>query len=281
MYRFLLKPKWIAFHLLCIALVVLMVNLGFWQLHRLESRKDFNAQVTERAGQPAAPFDQVVPAGVDPADVEWRHVLVGGEYLADEQLIEINRGQGGQVGVNLVTPLRFADGSTLLVNRGFVASPDLTAATAPAPPAGSIEIEGRVRVSEERSFGGFTEPSGQLTEIQRIDIPRLTEQLPAPVQPVYIDLIAAKPAQDASIIPVPEPELGEGPHLSYMLQWWFFALCVVIGWVLAVRRSAKQHQRDRDKALSEGVGAAAADSPLPSDDAPTTAPIGTPGSSLD
>ena len=33
-YRKLLTPRWIAGHLLALALIVLFVNLGFWQLSR-------------------------------------------------------------------------------------------------------------------------------------------------------------------------------------------------------------------------------------------------------
>ena len=43
MYRFLLRPKWIGFHLLVVAAIVTMVNLGFWQLRRLDERQAFNA----------------------------------------------------------------------------------------------------------------------------------------------------------------------------------------------------------------------------------------------
>ena len=33
------------------------------------------------------------------------------------------------------------------------------------------------------------------------------------------------------------PTLDEGPHLSYTIQWFIFSICVIVGWVLAVRRS--------------------------------------------
>ena len=55
-YRFLFSPKWLAFHLLVVVLIVTMVNLAFWQLRRLDERRDFNAQVRANANQPLMPI---------------------------------------------------------------------------------------------------------------------------------------------------------------------------------------------------------------------------------
>ena len=60
MYRFAFRPKWLAFHLAVIVLVVLMVNLGIWQLHRLQDRRAFNDAVRTRSAMPVAEFDQIV-----------------------------------------------------------------------------------------------------------------------------------------------------------------------------------------------------------------------------
>ncbi|MSX34916.1 MAG: SURF1 family protein, partial [Actinobacteria bacterium] len=43
MYRFLLKPRWILSHLFVLVVVVTMINLGFWQVNRLDERKAANA----------------------------------------------------------------------------------------------------------------------------------------------------------------------------------------------------------------------------------------------
>ncbi len=246
-FRFLFKPKWIAFHLLVIVMIVLMVNLGFWQKHRLESRREFNAEVRARSAEPIVPIEAIVaaspggsPQGIVPADVQWRTITAMGTYLRDEQVLIVNRSQGGATGVNVVTPLQLADGQLVLINRGFV--PD--ASDVPLPATGEVTVTGRLRATQQRSLGGLTEPDGRLTELFRVDIPRLAEQLPGPVLPVYVDLLAAEPAQGAIPIPLPDPELGEGSHLSYMVQWWIFSICVAVGWVFAVRRSILQRQRD-------------------------------------
>lgn len=241
MYRFLLRPKWLGFHLLVIGMIVLMINLGLWQKHRLDERREFNAEVRARATEPIVPIEDVVIDGVDPDDVQWRTVTATGTYLADEQVIVVNRSQDGFSGVNAVTPLQLADGRLVLVNRGFVPS----TFDVPAPTTGEVVVTGRLRETQERSIGGLTEGAGELREVFRIDIPRLAEQLPAEVLPVYVDVLEASPAQGDLPIPLPDPDLSEGPHLSYMVQWWIFAGFVALGWVLAVRRSIRQHRRDR------------------------------------
>ena len=266
MYRFVLRPKWLLFHLLVLTLVVLMVNLGFWQLHRLQDRREFNDEVRTRSTMPVAEFDQVVTdqvATVDDADrIEWRPVRLEGTYLADEQVTIINRAQAGQVGQNVVTPLQVADGTLVLVNRGFVPQTD----PVPPPPAEPVTITGRVRATEQRRFGGLTDAGdGDLTELQRLDIERLAEQLPGPVAPVYIDLLTSDPSSTSDPVPLPDPELDEGPHRSYMVQWFIFSICAIVGWVLAIRRSARRR-------LNAATVPAPADSPAPVVDEPTTAP---------
>jgi cytochrome oxidase assembly protein ShyY1 len=240
MYRFLLRPKWIGFHLLVVAGIVAMVNLGFWQLRRLDQRRDFNAKVEARGELPPEPLDDVLASG-PPDEIEWRIVTVTGRYLRDEQFLVVNRSQHGRAGDNVVTPMSLDDGRTLIVNRGFV---PLTLEASPAPD-GAVEVVGRIRQSQERRTGQLSDPTeGELAEVQRLDIPRVAPQLPGEVIPVYIDLLTSEPPEPAGLPePVVRPPLGEGPHLSYAVQWFIFSVCVAIGWVLAVRRSGATRRR--------------------------------------
>ena len=245
MYRFLLRPVWIAFHLIVIAAVLAMIGLGFWQLRRLDERKDFNQAVTERNEAAPVPLAELLaePDFV-PSDYEWRQVTVTGTWL-DPQVLVFNRTQRGIAGDNVLTALATRDDAgelVVLVNRGFVALGD------EVPDASQAEtaVLGRIRANQSRRRGGLTDSSGEddepVTEVRRVELERLAPQYAnggaVAVAPVYVDLIETVPAvQPADPIPVPAPELGEGNHLSYAFQWFIFAVCVVIGWVLAVRRS--------------------------------------------
>ena len=234
MNRFLFRPRWIAFHLLCIAGVVAMVMLSFWQFDRLAERKDFNRDVRSRSDAPVVDVSSLDLA--DPSSVEWRAVRASGSYLPTEQILVLNRSQDGRAGVNVVTPLRLEDGRIVAVTRGFIG----LAETPPAAPTGAVEVVGVLRASEKRRAGQPTETEGRLTEMFRLDLDRLDEQVDGDLLDVSISMIASDPSDDSILRPVPPPTLGEGSHLSYAIQWLIFASCVVIGWTLAVRRSIKR-----------------------------------------
>ncbi len=279
MYRFLFRPLWIGFHLLVLGAVVLMVNLGFWQLRRLDERQQFNDKVEERIAEPAVPVEELLgDPGLDPDAAEWRTVSATGTYLPDQVLV-FNRSQNGVAGDNVLTPLVLGDGTVLLVNRGFVR----LAVDTPAPPAGEVNVLGLVRPSEERRRGQLTDSNeGAITEVRRVDIDRIAPQLPGEVAPFYVDLReSAPPIGDGDPLPVPLPELDSGPHLSYAIQWFIFSLAVVVGWVLAVRRSIGTHRRAAAKLTDGAGGPDEPDSRPPAAAGAPTAPTGTAASSPD
>lgn len=269
MYRFLLRPRWLLFHLIVVAGIVGMILLAFWQLDRLAERKDFNTQVRERSQEAPVELSSMLrdlEAGALTEDeAEWRVVTTSGTYLPD-QIVEFNNSQGGRAGENVLTPLQTDDGATVLVNRGFVPLGQET----PAAPATEVDIVGFVRPSEVRERGDLTDADDgePVTEVRRIDVPRIARQLPGEVAPVFIQLTGSEPPIEATDpAPVVLPELDSGPHLSYAIQWFIFALAVAVGWVLAVRRSLSV----RAAALT----AASTDSPSPADDAAPSPHVGT------
>ena len=231
MYRFLFRPKWIGFHLLCIFGVVLMVYLSLWQFHRLDERKTFNSEVRERSSQSVVDVSTLDVS--DPAAVQWRPAGAKGMYLADEQVLILNRSQGGVAGMNVLTPLQLADGRAVIINRGFIA----LSATPPPAPAGVVKVVGVLRSTEERSTGQAREASGELTEFFRLDIDRLQQQIEPELLAVALVAEVSEPADSSTLLPVSPPELSEGSHLSYAIQWLIFSTAVIVGWVLAVRKS--------------------------------------------
>ena len=101
------------------------------------------------------------------------------------------------------------------------------------------EVIGRLRNSELRRTGQPADIGTKfLTEIRRVDIDVLRQQFDASVLPMYIEQLESTPADASSLEPIVAPSLDEGPHLSYTIQWFIFSVCVLVGWVLAVRRSA-------------------------------------------
>ena len=263
---FLLSPKWIAFHVLVFGSIAIMIWLAFWQLRRLDERQAFNATVTERIDEPPVPFDELLPlARTDPEAVEWRQVTVTGEYLSD-QITWFNRSQDGLAGDNVLTALIDGD-TTVVVNRGFILLDD----DVRPPPSGEIDVLGRIRVPPARQLGELTDAAdGPLSEVRRIDLERLDAQLPGELAPVYLDLIGSIPnITPDDPVPVPPPTASNGPHLSYAVQWLIFAAAVLLGWVLAVRRSIAAHRR-RVPDVTDGEAVRTSSGSPPSVDAAST-----------
>jgi cytochrome oxidase assembly protein ShyY1 len=272
-YSFLLRPKWIAFHLLVFGSIALMIWLAFWQLDRLDQRRAFNDLVAEQIDQPPAPLEQLLAeAGDDPESIEWRQTIVTGQYLPD-QILWFNRSQDGIAGDNVLTAIVTESGTTVVVNRGFVP----LGVDVPAAPTVETELLARVRLPQERQRGELTDTSdadAAVTEVRRIDLGQLSAQLPGEVAPVYLDLIdAIPPIGPDDPAPVPPPTLDEGPHLSYAAQWFIFAACVLVGWVLAVRRSIRSRQRAAVTAAA--AGPTTPDSDLPADVVAASSTTGT------
>ena len=242
MYRFLLRPKWIGFHLLCVAVIVAMINLGFWQLRRLDEKRSFNERVRATANQPIAPFQEVVGStGDDLTAIEYRRVEVTGRYL-DREFEIVNVSQDGTSGHDQVLVMQLDDGTLLVVNRGFTAG----ASDSPSVPSGEVTLIGRIRRGQRAGTGQTADDGTQfLTEIRRVDLAALGAQFDQPLQPVYVDGLAEGGVEISGLDPIAFPALDEGPHLSYAIQWFIFTVAVAAGWVLAVRRSVTD-QRERN-----------------------------------
>lgn len=232
----------IALHVLVIVLVVVMVNLSAWQFRRLDDRRAFNEQVRSRASMPAAAIADLV--ALAPDDAEWRPVIVRGTFRPDDEVIVLNRSQNNTAGVDALTPLDFTVGGNdyvVLVDRGFVP----LSAEIPPPPTGEVEFLARARKSQERRLGGLTDPAeGDLREIQRVNVERLAAQMKSAdnqtVLPFYVDFLQSTAgADDIVISAVANPELTEGSHLSYAIQWIIFSLCAIGAWVILVRRAIR------------------------------------------
>ena len=242
--RFLLRPRWLLSHLLVALLVVTMVNLGFWQLRRLDERRDRNALIEARMDEPVAAVDDLLApgdeAGVD--DARFRRATATGTYDDAATVVVRNRTQGGVAGAWLVTPLALDSGGRVGVLRGFVTfGPDGAVAEA-TPPASEVTVEGLV--VDPGSFDG-TAPRDLAPLLAGDDVlPGLVlAETSAPPEPSAADPLA--PAPDA-IQAVERPDLSEGPHLGYAAQGFIVAAIAVLGYPLVLRRVVSRRGKEVD-----------------------------------
>lgn len=244
MYGFLLRPKWIALFALLALLIATMCLLANWQWNRHVERKAFNVTLTQRFSAPPQPLGELLQQYPNREDAQWRLATISGTYLDQLSVNVVNVSQNGRAGYDPVTPLRVDDGTIVLINRGFV---PLDAPQPPAP-TGIVEITGRIRVTAERRTGAVSDSAtGVLTDVQRIDIDRLAQQLPATVIDVYLEAMQSTPKDNEMLSMIAPPEFGNGPHLGYVGQWLLFGMCAIGGLVALVLREKRLLQKPAGK----------------------------------
>ncbi|MDM4768857.1 SURF1 family protein [Solimonas sp. SE-A11] len=132
------RPPWWAW-LATAALSALMINLGLWQYHRGQAKEGLMRAYAEASAAAATPFD---PAEPPHAEAMLRRSL-SGDYLGARQLLLDNQGSKRRAGYHAWAALRLADGSLVMVDRGWVpGNPDRSQLPALEIPSGTVKIEG-------------------------------------------------------------------------------------------------------------------------------------------
>jgi len=275
MWDFARRPRWILSHLLVLLLIIVMINLGFWQLRRLDEKKTINAHIRSRGSLPTESIATLVPPASTRAstrDVQWRRVTATGTYRVADELVVSNRTVDGQPGFWVLTRLVMSDGTIVPVVRGFVFRPafedhgisDVTA------PTGQVTIEGALQSAPTSGrFGEEPSRNTMVPAISQVDAKRLAERWGPTVLPIYLrlDSGAGAPTVTGPLYPVPPPPLSEGPHLSYAIQWFIFSAIAIGGYPMVLRRQAYGRDRSADEwppdgppdAVSPTVAAAASE----------------------
>jgi cytochrome oxidase assembly protein ShyY1 len=263
-WRFVRTPKWILRHLLVLLLVAAMVTAMFWQLRRLHDKRSYKALVEGREEQAPADVRQLLDPGDgprDPAvqDVVYRPVTASGTYLDDDTVVVENRTYEGTSGGWVLTPLDLGGGVAVVVNRGFVGYDHDGEIVAPPAPSGPVAVDGLLFPSQHRGAFGATDPTeGKLARLARVDLDRYDRQVDDDLLPAYIQLAHSDPAEPPVPDDVPQvvalgpPELSEGPHLSYAVQWAIFSTIATGGYGLLLRRVAKDQGKEQALAVRAG-----------------------------
>jgi cytochrome oxidase assembly protein ShyY1 len=267
-YRFLLSRQWVILTLLALALIPAMIELGFWQLHRHESRVAHNELIVSSLSARPVPFERLSGGpGRGPAENDqFRTATASGRYDAEHEVVVRQRTGADEqsIGYFVVTPLIQDDGTAVLVNRGWIeAGGDLTRfPDVPEPPGGKVRVTGRAMLDETSGTSGIKDKSGlPPRQVMLIDSRRQAKALDGPVLGGYLQLTATSP-QPRTGQPerIPEPDHDSiGPHMAYAVQWWLFAAAVPVGWAVLVRRE----RRDR---LTAASATGQADGPAESPD---------------
>lgn len=241
MLRALRQPKWIIAAIVVALLTGVTVRLGFWQLDRLEQKQMQNAIGSARIN--AEPVDLVTlleEAQGDLESIEYRNVYVTGTFDPTEEVLIRSQVERGQAGFHVITPVVLDDSELgVLVNRGWVPLGMDQPPVEAAPETGRQRVEGWVQLTETRPPLGPEDLPGELSIYNRVDVGRVGEQTTYNLAPVYI---VEKGERTTELpIPVRQPDFSdEGPHLAYAIQWFGFAIVLVVGFYFLLRRKGNQ-----------------------------------------
>jgi surfeit locus 1 family protein len=233
------RSRWVGVAVLLLVSAV-CARLGVWQLSRLHQRRAVNATILRARTEPPISLD--APGARDSASLAYRRVSATGRYDRGRELVLRGQAYMGTPGIYVVTPLRLRDSDTaLLVLRGFVPAADAVRADLKAlDESGELSVTG---LAEPIGSGG-----GQPLVVEgsstwaRLDLRALRGALPYPVLPV-----ALRQLPDSALPRYPRrldaPEVDDGPHLNYAVQWFLFSVMGVAFALVVVARGGSGVRR--------------------------------------
>jgi surfeit locus 1 family protein len=203
--------------LIFVIVAAFCIGAGIWQLDRHQQRKARNTMIAAafRAAPVAAETIKGDSAG------RFRRVTASGHWDYAREHVLSGRTRNGAPGVHIVTPMTLRDGTQVLVNRGWVYSPD----------ARTVDLSRR-REGDRAEIVGYVD---DLPRSLRVDGPPL----------LYIVALAdtaarAPVATDRPARLSPPPFGDTGRHLAYVFQWFSFAAIALIGGPILVRRQRRR-----------------------------------------
>jgi cytochrome oxidase assembly protein ShyY1 len=244
-YRFLLSRRWAGLFALALVVAICCGLLARWQWHRREQRLAYNAPIIANYDRDAVDAQAVLGDGRLDPDELWTPVQLQGHYVADATTLVRNRPQLGQAAYEVLVPFVTGHG-VVIVDRGWLPTgrnaerPD----EIPAPPTGQITLTARVLGPE--SADERQAPLGEAYRISPADLaPAMAARshgafaAPDVLTVGYLQLAAEQPAAAANPVPFARPQIDEGPHLSYSVQWVIFGIGAIAGVFVLARRTAE------------------------------------------
>ncbi|HEV2126753.1 MAG TPA: SURF1 family protein, partial [Chloroflexota bacterium] len=232
--------------------------LGYWQLERLDSRRALNERLASRLHASPVAAAEVVAAGADLDELEFRPVVLRGTFDYAAEVAVANQVHGGKLGFHLLTPLVLeGNQGAVLVDRGWIpiesVQPSAWAQYRAGDPNQVVEIRGWLRrpAPPTGNPARTADPSRIVATASVEDIQARTGRSLLPV------VVAQAPSAserseagatrltDGDSLPyraVPVASLGDGVHFIAAVQWFLIGGIIIVGLVAYVRRQMQPAQ---------------------------------------
>jgi surfeit locus 1 family protein len=221
--------KWLLL-LLALAAAGVTARLGWWQLDRAAQKEQMQQRVDERRAQPPLTMADALPQRADAvAAVHDRLALLNGRWLPEHTVYLDNRPMEGRVGFFVVTPLQLADGSSVLVQRGWLPR-DLTDRVrirAPDTPAGEQRILGRIAPQLPRLYELGDSASGPIRQNLAIESFALETRLLLRPWVLIQEEHAGQAITDGLLRRWSAPASGVHKHYGYAFQWFSLSALII------------------------------------------------------
>ena len=222
--------RWIPLYA-TIAVVTIGILLGNWQLRRADEKRAIETRMTQRQALPPL---AVGTKKEDPAEIEYRHVSVQGEFDGAWPVYLDNRPQAGSPGFYVLMPFKIAGSQTqVLVQRGWVALDPhhRSAITLPPLPAGPVDLQGiAVRNPGHVMQLGEATPLTPGAIVQNVTVEEFATAAKRDMQPFVIEQTSV--SQDGLVRDWPLPSAGIDRHLGYAFQWYGLAATAFLFFVV-------------------------------------------------
>ncbi|WP_448255133.1 SURF1 family protein [Ottowia oryzae] len=207
--------------------IALTFSLGRWQLSRADQKIALQAALQARENLPPVPAAQVAGATAPEqvAPLLHREATLTGEWLPDQTVFLDNRPMAGRAGFYVLTPLRLAGSSAVvLVLRGWAPRNFQQRDALPpiATPQGPVSATGRLADRVPAAFSLGRDAGGRIRQNLALDAFRAETGLPL----AHVVLQQTGPAADGLLRDWPPPATGVDKHYGYAFQW--FGLCALI-----------------------------------------------------
>jgi surfeit locus 1 family protein len=230
------------------------VRLGIWQLDRLGQRMDRNAEIRARLDEPVLEFPPPIPL----EEQAYRRISVRGTFQPEQAVLLENQSYNEQPGFHLLVPLILENLDTaLVIDQGWLPFEQVLGKDPRVlveETAGEQTIEGVLLPSQDEPALAFLadkipapgEPPLRAWRVVNID--GLQKQTPFALYPLYLARTAPPSSTEGGPLPVFEPDLSNGPHLSYAIQWFAFASIALFGgaaWLRYRNRAGPRVRREQ------------------------------------
>ncbi len=206
-----------------LAAAAVFIRLGFWQISRLHERQARNAYIESRLDSVPVPFFALGP---DSAVAHFRRVTVSGTPDFAHEFYMVDRSRDGSPGVYVLTPIHVPGHDTaVLVNRGWVYAPDASTIDPSRWHAADSTFEGYV----DEFQAPVEVPPPEPRHVRTIAYRRIAAALPYPIADTYVVALGQDSVIAGTPLRIRPPPLDEGPHRSYAIQWFAFALIALGG----------------------------------------------------